>query len=112
MTDPNDADSDGNLLTDGEEQTYGTDPNDVDTDDDTYSDFAEITLGSDPTDGSDTPEITLPPITETPPATTITIPGQNTTITEEGGIIIAASIVTFSIALAFAVAVIRRKRLA
>ncbi|MHA1156620.1 MAG: hypothetical protein ACTSQK_10975, partial [Candidatus Heimdallarchaeota archaeon] len=111
-TNPSSADTDGDGLDDFEEVNAGadgfvTDPNDVDTDGDTYSDFVEVSLGSDPTDDSDIPDITETP----PPTTTITIPGENITITEEGGIIVAVSIVTFTIALTFAVVVIRRKRL-
>ena len=43
ITDPNDADSDDDGLSDGDEvNTYGTDPNDADSDDDGLSDGEEV----------------------------------------------------------------------
>lgn len=54
-TDPNNADSDGDGLTDGQEQNY-TDPLKADTDGDTYSDGdEELIFGSDPNDPESTP---------------------------------------------------------
>ena len=55
-TDPNNPDSDGDLLSDGDEvHLYGTDPLLADSDGDGYLDPHEITLGLDPTDPSDIP---------------------------------------------------------
>lgn len=49
-TDPNNPDTDGDGLTDGEElRTHGTDPNDFDTDDDELTDGEEIEMGTNPT---------------------------------------------------------------
>ena len=43
ITDPNDADSDDDGLSDGDEvNTYGTDPNDADSDDDSLGDGYEV----------------------------------------------------------------------
>lgn len=54
--DPNDADTDDDGLEDGEEiNTYGTDPVDDDSDDDTYTDGEEIAEGTDPLDASSMP---------------------------------------------------------
>ncbi|MCF6239028.1 MAG: hypothetical protein L3J79_09535, partial [Candidatus Marinimicrobia bacterium] len=51
LTDPNNPDSDGDGLTDGEEMnTYGTDPNNVDSDGDGESDGEELSNGTDPLD--------------------------------------------------------------
>ena len=47
-TNPNDADSDDDRLTDSEEVELGTDPNDSDSDDDGISDGREIEDGTDP----------------------------------------------------------------
>jgi len=47
--DPN-KDTDGDGLTDAEEEFYGTDPNNPDTDGDGFSDFEEIVAGTDPLD--------------------------------------------------------------
>jgi len=53
-TDPNNVDSDGDGLIDGDEvNTYGTDPADADTDDGSVNDGTEIENGTDPLDGSD-----------------------------------------------------------
>jgi len=48
-------DSDGDGLTDAEEQYYGTDPYDVDTDNDGYTDYVEIQSGTDPLDPNSYP---------------------------------------------------------
>ncbi|MGB6219761.1 hypothetical protein [Haloferula sp.] len=51
-TDPENPDSDGDLLSDGVEvQDHGTDPNKADTDLDGANDATEISLGSDPLNG-------------------------------------------------------------
>ena len=56
-TDPNDSDTDGDNLSDGDEvDTYYTDPTDVDSDADGYNDDVEIEYGSDPNDSSETPD--------------------------------------------------------
>ncbi|MCB9696944.1 MAG: DUF4215 domain-containing protein, partial [Alphaproteobacteria bacterium] len=49
-TDPNDPDSDGDGLTDGEEDALGTDPLDADSDDDGLADGEESGFGTDPLD--------------------------------------------------------------
>ena len=49
-TNPNNPDSDNDGISDGDEQTTGTDPNDDDTDDDGISDGDELIIGSDPND--------------------------------------------------------------
>lgn len=43
-------DSDGDGLTDAEEEFYGTDPYNKDTDGDGYNDYIEVTAGTDPLD--------------------------------------------------------------
>ncbi len=48
-----DADDDGDGLTNGEEDDLGSDPNEVDSDGDGYSDFDEVETGHDPTDDDD-----------------------------------------------------------
>jgi len=50
-----DVDSDGDGLTDAEENEIGTDPDNIDSDGDGFSDGEEWEEGSDPTDGTDTP---------------------------------------------------------
>ena len=46
---PNNSDSDGDGLSDGDEVvTYGTDPNEADTDDDGVNDGDEIVEGTNP----------------------------------------------------------------
>ncbi|MFH1356390.1 MAG: S8 family serine peptidase, partial [bacterium] len=53
-TDPNNPDTDGDGLSDGDEvNTYGTNPLDTDTDGDGLDDNVELDYGLDPTDGSD-----------------------------------------------------------
>ena len=53
-TDPNQADTDLDGLTDGEEVLfYATDPRDADTDDGGVVDGEELTLGTDPLDPDD-----------------------------------------------------------
>jgi thiol-disulfide isomerase/thioredoxin len=52
-TDPENEDSDGDGLSDGEEEDIGSDPNDTDSDGDGYPDGAEVEAGSDPTDEND-----------------------------------------------------------
>ncbi len=48
-TDPNEGDSDGDTLTDGEEfNTHGSDPSKADTDGDGLDDAAEVAAGTDP----------------------------------------------------------------
>lgn len=47
---PYSRDTDGDGLTDAEEEHYGTDPYDKDTDDDGYNDYVEIQAGTDPLD--------------------------------------------------------------
>ena len=47
---PSARDSDGDGLTDAEEEFYGTDPYNIDTDGDGYSDYVEINAGTDPLD--------------------------------------------------------------
>jgi len=56
---PYSKDTDGDGLTDAEEQHYGTDPFDKDTDNDGYSDYAEITSGTDPLDPKSHPGPTM-----------------------------------------------------
>lgn len=59
-TDPLDADSDDDGLTDGAEvHEHGSDPNDPDTDDDGLDDAAEVVAGTDP-DDPDTDEDDMP----------------------------------------------------
>jgi len=53
-------DSDGDGLTDEEEQRLGTDPNNPDTDGDGYPDGLEVALGSDPLDPKSIPDIRPP----------------------------------------------------
>ena len=49
LTDPNDADSDDDGLSDGNEvTTYLTDPNDADSDNDGFTDGEEVDSGTDP----------------------------------------------------------------
>ena len=56
-TDPNKADTDGDLLTDGEEvNTYHTNPNIKDTDGDGFDDGFEVATGFSPTDPASTPD--------------------------------------------------------
>lgn len=69
-SDPNEADSDDDGLSDGEEiMLHGTDPLDADSDDDTYLDGEEIDAGSDPTDPdsvpADVPVLSVPSFVET-----------------------------------------------
>lgn len=52
-TDPGDTDSDDDTLDDGEEAITGTDPLDPDSDGDTYLDGHEVTEGHDPSDPED-----------------------------------------------------------
>jgi len=52
---PSARDSDGDGLTDAEEEFYGTDPNKADTDGDGYSDYTEINSGTDPLNPSSHP---------------------------------------------------------
>ena len=48
-TDPNDPDTDGDGLSDGEElNTHGTDPNETDTDKDGLSDADELVFSGEP----------------------------------------------------------------
>jgi hypothetical protein len=54
------VDSDGDGLSDAEEQKLGTDPNSMDTDGDGYPDGLEVILGSDPLDPRSTPDIRPP----------------------------------------------------
>ena len=49
------ADSDGDGLSDTEENELGTDPNESDSDGDGWLDGEEVDVGSDPTDESDHP---------------------------------------------------------
>jgi hypothetical protein len=49
-TDPDNLDTDGDCLNDGDEKTRGTDPLDADTDDDLLNDGAEIATGTNPLD--------------------------------------------------------------
>ena len=56
-THPNNPDSDGDGLRDGEEVfSHGSDPNIVDTDDDGFDDGFEVKTGFDPGDASSTPD--------------------------------------------------------
>jgi hypothetical protein len=55
-----DQDTDGDGLSDAQEQQLGTNPNKLDTDGDGYSDNDEIAQGSDPLDASSTPEASPP----------------------------------------------------
>ena len=58
-TNPNNDDTDGDDLDDGDEvNQYLTDPNDDDTDDDGYDDLTEILAGTDPNDPEDNPGTT------------------------------------------------------
>ncbi|NHJ49498.1 MAG: hypothetical protein FK733_17040 [Asgard group archaeon] len=87
-TDPNDYDSDNDLLSDGEEiNDYNTNPNDEDSDDDGFSDYVEVEFGSDPNDPLDYPQET-----ETSPLY---------------GTIIVFSVISF---LALSVSLIKRKK--
>ena len=52
---PSARDTDGDGLTDAEEEFYGTDPNNPDTDGDGFSDFEEIVAGTDPLDPTNYP---------------------------------------------------------
>jgi len=52
---PSARDSDGDGLTDAEEEFYGTDPNNADTDGDGFSDYVEIISGTDPLDPTSHP---------------------------------------------------------
>jgi hypothetical protein len=52
---PSARDSDGDGLTDAEEEFYGTDPNNPDTDGDGYTDFEEVRAGTDPLDPNSYP---------------------------------------------------------
>ena len=55
-SDPNNADSDEDGLTDGDEvSTHGTDPLESDFDHDGYDDPTEIDAGTNPTDAADFP---------------------------------------------------------
>ncbi len=59
-TDPNNPDSDGDGLNDGDEvNTFGTDPLDEDTDDDGFNDNEEIDAGTDPGDPDSLPPFQL-----------------------------------------------------
>ena len=49
----NNADSDNDGLTDGEEVALGTDATDADSDNDGQTDGAEVTAGTDATDATD-----------------------------------------------------------
>jgi hypothetical protein len=55
-----DQDTDGDGLSDAQEQQLGTNPNKLDTDGDGYSDNDENAQGSDPLDASSTPEASPP----------------------------------------------------
>lgn len=56
ITDPLNADSDGDTLKDGDEiATHNTDPNDPDSDDDEFEDQAEVASGTLPNDASSKP---------------------------------------------------------
>ena len=59
-TDPTQADTDGDGLDDGEELAIGTDPNDLDTDGDTFLDGEEVAAGTDPLDPASFPDNTDP----------------------------------------------------
>ncbi len=60
-TDPLDPDTDNDGLKDGAEvNTYGTDPKDADTDNGGVKDGAEVTAGTDPLDGSDDAALLAP----------------------------------------------------
>ncbi len=50
---PNGADSDGDGVSDADEEDLGTDPDDVDSDGDGYEDGWEVDEGSDPTDADE-----------------------------------------------------------
>jgi hypothetical protein len=64
--DPNDADTDDDDLEDGEEiDTHGTDPVDDDSDNDSYTDGEEVAAGTDPLDAASMPSGRPPPA---PPA--------------------------------------------
>jgi parallel beta-helix repeat protein len=63
-TDPNDADTDADMLVDGDEvNTYMTDPLDLNTDGDRLDDGVEVSIGSDPLDPFD---IKIANLTATP----------------------------------------------
>lgn|GEM_PF-201804 len=59
-TDPTQADSDGDGLNDAQELTIGTDPNDPDSDTDTFSDGEEVAAGTDPLDSASFPDASDP----------------------------------------------------
>ena len=66
-TDPNDADSDDDGITDGEEvNTHSTDPTDSDSDADGLSDGEEVDLGTDPNDDDSDGDGVLDGADETP----------------------------------------------
>lgn len=54
---PSARDSDGDGLTDAQEEFYGTDPNKADTDGDGYSDYEEVNSGTDPLDPTSHPDV-------------------------------------------------------
>jgi len=54
---PYSVDSDGDGLTDAEEEHYGTDPYEKDTDGDGYTDYQEIMAGTDPLDPDSHPTL-------------------------------------------------------
>ena len=135
ITDPNDADSDDDGLTDDEEvNTYGTiptdddtdsdgitdgeeviagadghitDPNDADTDGDGINDNVEIADGTDPTDPDDPPEPTPTPTPSPTPTSS-----NSTTPTEEGAFIggFVSSAIVLSTALLIVGSVERRNK--
>jgi acetyltransferase-like isoleucine patch superfamily enzyme len=57
---PIDLDTDGDGLTDVEEEELGTDPEDEDSDDDGFWDGWEVAEGTNPNDDGDVPELVLP----------------------------------------------------
>jgi len=77
-TDPNDADSDDDGLTDGEEIARGTNPNNHDSDGDGLKDGVEVEAGTDPMN----PDVTPPTVIKTEPL------NEATEVAENGAIII------------------------
>jgi len=71
-TDPNDPDTDGDGLGDGDEvNEYGSDPTDTDTDDDGFGDYEEVMVyGTDPADMDSSPLGVLSYITSLSPGDT------------------------------------------
>ncbi len=96
-TDPRNADSDSDSLTDYDEvTTHGTNPMTGDSDSDGHSDAAEISLGTDPNDASDYPAPVLPDLMLSSHSVTFT-PGAVAFITSNGTAAYSNVTVNFSL---------------